>query len=371
MSYFLLILNWRGNQAPSCSGSSEPSGLKKYKNGDDKGGTTSLSYSDSDSEDIYSLAGSFCAPSTGTYKLGINGQPAVYVKAGSSESKNSEHDCKGKDLTVEVSVYLNAHECIPYVGQCYQYYDWFGACVEPTMTVKVNGNTGSSSNFLQCQKSNCLYDWTGPQCQYKSEDVNYCNGHGTVRRGKRTDYIGCDCNKYGDNVFCENTGANSFSNQGMKVTLYEDFSTNSGTNLGTVAKINIENFLYSDYPYSKITKEGKIYVSQDSDLQFKVETYTYAKLYVYDGTGSTSKVVITVTAGSSEILCDPIGTLKTSSDSSKVTFSRGSYKIVLEYYPGCSLNKNDVNVYWKYYKWHYYDSSTPWESIPNRYLGTI
>ena len=320
----------------------------------------------------YSYEGSYCAPSTGLYIFKLAAKPAFQITVGTEQMNYTEKDCRGAGESRSINVTLNAHECTPFTAQVYQSNDILGACEEPQMFIYVNGKSPDYTNFHDCDKQyNCLYEYTGPKCEYTVSDVNFCNGNGSPKRGKRDDYLGCSCNSFLDNRFCEDPNQNKFIEQGLHVKLADfklgnlidnDFTeTLSNT---TSLQTNPDDYL--DYPYSIIRKEGYFYVPQNSDYEFQLQGTTWAHfLFCYNERCSTLYADLTV--GSKTMICDPYGSIS-SNTSAKVSLRRNWYYVKLDFSTGCPINYVSTKVLWKFYTL-YNNNPTSFEEISDIYLG--
>ena len=176
-----------------------------------------------------------------------------------------------------VTVSLNAHECIVFSAQTYQSTDYAGACEEPQMFIYVNNVDASSYNFVNCDKHyNCRYSYTGPNCEYYVSTVNFCNGNGSPKRGKRTDYLGCYCDSFSSDRFCEDPNQNKYKEQGLLVKRADfklgDLTNNDFTEtLSDTTSLRTNQGDYSDYPYSIIRKEGYFYIPQTLIMNFNLK----------------------------------------------------------------------------------------------------
>ena len=366
-SIFFIIGGFRGNDAPACSGDSEPSGLNKCKEGTCNGATTDTSWSSSDNMGkTHALSGSFCATQTKSYTFELKGTLALQLTVdGTSDNSNSNHECQGTNSHCTVQKSLNANQCVPYVAQM------FGSgggifCKDPDMTIYIDGNRPSYTTFISCQKSNCRYAYTGSSCQYKVDDIIYCHGLGTQKRGKSDD-ITCNCVNgisYDNDKFCELSSTTLFfSNTHLTMSTQDDFSSSPTTKEVKLDTINGD----FDDPYTTVTISGRIHIPQKRKITFKIETLHKAKLTILT---TNDKQVFSIGELEDKIHCDPTKTDKYTYTSNEYEFSRGKYKIRIEYVPGCSLNDHYMALYWKIAKLTNSDGfSGNWEKIKEKYIG--
>ena len=364
----LFILSWNGNKASYCTSSNGgmydgSKGLVRHQDGSKKeDARTDAHYSSDDNGPVFSLAGSYCATSSKEYKFTVHGKPAIRLTVGGTTDTNEGNDCVGQDLTVSVTKYLNAHECIAIAGEVRSH--WSGFCRNPDFEIRANGAKASSNDIINCDKGNsgqCRWDYTGPNCQYYVTESTYdCNGHGNVRRGKRSDYIGCVCSSYDGNRFCEDTGSYHYSSSKQLTTTTTNIA-GSGTSTSSQDILKIDSSNYNPF-YSKIKQVGKIYVPQNTDLEFKLVSNPEAHIKISSG----STTMVELGSLSDPLLCDPYQQ-ETTLTSSKKYFSKGEYKIEIEYNSGCQFMTPKFSLQWKFYIW--YGNSPSWEDIPVRYVG--
>ena len=166
---------------------------------------------DDDNGERFAISGSFCAPTAATFTFSLYGGCAIKIVIdGDGHKPDNGGYCYNEDLTASRSKYLHIHECAKFWGHIYCQNN--GVCYNPKFDIYVKaGNSDYNSlgsYFYPCYLG-CEPGYTGSSCEHAVDTDVYCNGHGSVRRGKRWDYYGCDCNSgYTSNIFCEDTSNN-------------------------------------------------------------------------------------------------------------------------------------------------------------------
>jgi len=359
-------------QAPCLEGD-EPDGLALYRNTKFQGKTEDPGYFDSNKNGVeFAYAGSFCAPCYGHHELRLKGgpglkfqvrdfQPVIYDE----ELWNVFPHCADERAEIAFTVELYEHECIPITAQVYANILNFDIsnksflCNHPNFYLYVNDTLLSNEFTLQCGIDDCLYPYTGEKCEYVAAEYSYCNEHGTPKRGRGKNF-GCICDADYGNPFCENTTESKFENNGFRVTTEVTLNSNV-----TITKEISENLLESSY--SNVVIEADLYVSQNTDLQFQINSCPNSLLEIFASNGT---LIDKVGQKDSILNCNFLKKSITPQETERKYYERGFYKLRIESNTGCPVNNRVLDLRWKFYKWYFNDEEkVEWEPIPERYLG--
>lgn len=296
------------------------------------------------------VSGSFCPHQSGMTEVKAQGYPSLKAKFIDEETESIGDRCSGtKTKTWNVQLY--AHRCYPFSIGDYTnclFGNWLDGYINGT---KINSG---SATIMDCYTTDCLPGYYTDTCE-KAVDA-YCNEHGTPEYGRTSDGMGCVCNSYGDNIFCEDTSKYTFDagKRGVRFSSY--YSPDKIDYSETYSDFSYKEFGES---YATVEISSKIFVSQNTYLQFELGSVPYAQLYV-DGN---------LVAGylSDQFSCEE--KVFTRIQSQKKFYSRGNHLVTIKINSGCAMYVQAYELKWKFFRWYRNNPPAEYEPIPQRYLG--
>lgn len=216
----------------------------------------------------------------------------------------------------------------------------------------------SNSVLIDCMTDDCLPGYYTDTCSQVSD--SYCNENGIPEYGRDSDGLGCYCDSFTDNMFCEDTSKYYFD-EGKRGISYISKYTDSFISNRTVLS-NFDDIEMSE-SYTTVTLESVLYVPQNTYLQFLLQSKPFSSLYI-DGE------LVSGSSLSDQYSCDETPD-ETYLESPKTYFTRGNHNIKIVMLPGCAIHDQTIDLKWKFYRLHRNadPDSFDYESIPERYLG--
>lgn len=330
--------------------------LSYYHNNEFQKKVTEYHHSAGDREDVKNwnhIAGSICPHQSGMTNIKAVAWSVLQAKFVNDEIQQNGvfgWQCTGTN-TQEWNVYLYANRCYPLsIGDyttCLSG-NWLDGYINGT---KINSE---SATIMDCYTTDCLPGYYTDTCEKKVDA--YCNEHGYPEYGRTSDAIGCVCDSFKDNIFCEDTTQYVFESgkRGVQMKTYYDSSKIETTEI-------FENFSYHEIgeSYSTVEISSVLYVPQNTDLQFQLTSVPAGELYI-DG------VLVNGTL-SDRFSCEN-NEFKTIETPRKY-FKRGNHVITIKMNAGCAIYTQAFELKWKFYRWHRNNPPEQYEPIPSRYLG--
>lgn len=243
-----------------------------------------------------------------------------------------------------------------YANRCYP----FEIASDATSTMMINGKINGSIidnslvTLLDCISDDCFEGYYSDTCEHYV-DVD-CNGNGDPEWGRKSDGMGCICRQFTDNIFCEDTSKSVFdeTRQGVKYYSYYDF------NKIDISSI-LNDFSHNEFgeSYSTIRLESKLYIPQNTDLQFQITSTKKSQVFI-DG----KQVIDTVLSDTFE--CQERELFQ--SETQREHFTKGYHNVTVIMNSGCAIYEQSISLKWKFYRW-YRNNPSGYEDIPRRYLG--
>ncbi|EAX97596.1 hypothetical protein TVAG_162020 [Trichomonas vaginalis G3] len=304
--------------------------------------------SSSNSHHWHWIAGSFCPKVSGYYEIKSKAWPAIYTKFVNQHQKDRGDECTGwKEKSF--NQYLYANRCYPYTIADEN------NCVTDRIEGYLNGTLidSTSTTIMDCYTEDCLPGYYTDTCSQYNDA--YCNEHGSLEYGRESDGLGCTCNSFSDNIFCEDTSQYVFP-EGKRGVVYTSYYNDSTTDSYQV----YEDFSMKEFSesYSTIELNSILYVPQNTDLQFQLKSIPKAELYI-DGN-------LVVGSLDDRFDCEEKGESVVTTP--RQYFTRGNHYIKIKLLPGCAMYNQCISLKWKFYRW-YRNNPSDFQDIPARYLG--
>lgn len=298
------------------------------------------------------VAGSFCPKQTGKATLKLTSKPALY---GMFDFKRME--AKYEKVFYCTIKYYNTFEQMFYANRCYPLAMAYWATNTPICSgelyAELNG-TRMTSETVVLQDSytqDCLPGYYTDTCE-KKNDAD-CNGNGSPEYGRTSGGYGCVCDKFADNIFCEDTTKNRFENPGVK---FESYYNKSRIDISTT----LDDLSYTEFGESYATVEinSKLYVPQNTYLEFEFTTVPNAQLFINDEH----------VAGYLDDRFDCKEKKPLIYQIPKKWYTKGIYQIKIIMNSGCAMFPQGIGLKWKFHRLHK-NNPQEFEDIPSRYLG--
>lgn len=250
MMFFLMVKDFP-NPPNQCSFKSNGNQgmVKYYVNSDHKDNSTSY-FHHSNKDDWTTLTGSFCPRESRNYHIVARATSnlassfnydQVYIKKGFGWGF-----CE-KDYG---NLYLYANRCYPFVVSG-------NSGVSPNCQGLMDDNIIDSSKavIMDCLTDDCLPGFYTDTCEKKNDA--FCNNNGSPEYGRTSDGLGCYCDRFNDNIFCEDTTQFAFEEGRRGV----QFISKYNDNLISTSEV-FENFdmIEMSESYSKVIIESTLFV---------------------------------------------------------------------------------------------------------------
>lgn len=308
-------------------------------------------YYEGNTYDYNWLAGSFCPKQTGETEVLLRAYPTVYWMFDYDFPTDIKYHawCTGWES--------HTYKKVLYKNRCYPLaVAYWTQCAGSEGYAAFNGTriTSSTATIMDCYTQDCLPGYYGDICD-KEVDAD-CNGNGTPKDGRTSDGIGCNCNSYGNNLFCEDASKNRFSKPGVTFKSYYDAAKPDVTY--TQSDFSFHEFGES---YSTVELNANLYVPQNTDLEFEFKAVPNAQLFI-------NGQLVAGGLESNIFECSE-KTIKTYTTPRK-RYAKGTYSIRVVMRTGCAMYQQGIGLRWKFYRW--YSNNPPgFENIPVRYLGAV
>lgn len=292
------------------------------------------------------LSGSFCPKQTGTATLTLYGFPTLYYKFVDSFPYKSYSDYCVTGVTEKITQMFYANRCYPLAMASYTHCgDELKASLNDTII------SSESVTLLDCYLTDCLEGYYSDTCEFHVDAD--CNGNGTPEDGRKSNGLGCICNRFNDNIFCEDTSKNKFNKPGVTFKSYYNASKVDVTE-------HLNSFAFKEFgeSYSTIELSTNLYVPQNTFLEFQLTTVPNAELYI-----GGEKV-----AGYFDQTFNCEEKNPYIYNIPKKWYKKGIYPIKIVMQSGCAIYKQGIGLKWKFHRW-YKNNPPGFEEIPTRYLG--
>lgn len=296
----------------------------------------------------YCAWGSFCPLKSGDYSIYSDVLKSFQTMFNGSVVTVWGDACTGHQ-TYEWKEYLYANRCYPYAICSY------GICGNPEFKGTLNGEVISSKNakLIDCFTNDCIPDYYTDTCSKKNDA--YCNGNGEREYGRDSQGFGCTCNKFKENIFCEDPSKYYFEEGKRGVLLKSYYGQDQVSYTEKFANISYREIGES---YATVSISTMLFVPQNTTLQFQLVSVPYAELYI-DGVKQIGSL-------SDTYRCDDMKFTKI--ETPKKEFTRGNHLITIKMNSGCAIYTQAFQLKWKFYRW-YRNNPPDYEDIPARYLG--